>query len=401
MMARPPPLRTLAVLAALAVLPRCACDTVPSGAITQCNAVQVGIGAVQTDILFVVDDSGSMAVEQTNIASNFSAFIQQLSSSPVRNDFQIGITTTSVDRNSAASPPGQVTFFATGPNQNLPYPAGALVRVDATTGMQITTGPGRILPASSPTLVNDFVQNVHVGTLGSGKEQPLRAARYALSEPLLSGANAGFLRPGARLAVVFVTDDDDCSDPGDGSGNAIVPNAAEGTNCETYAEAASDFVTFLQGTIAGENRNTLVGMIASFDPVTLDPAVCNVPQGGTSEYQALRLKAFANAFGANAIQASICSPSFHDALQAIAVQLVPQTFPLEGTPADWRLLAVQLVRNGVAQGCPVALAGTAGAATAGAVYTPSVTGGAPTLTMQGNCTLAAGDSVEIHIVCAG
>ena len=393
--------RSVAVLAALALLPRCTCDTVPSSAVTHCDAAQIGIGAAQTDILFVVDDSGSMAVEQTNIASNFSAFINQLAASPVKNDFQIGITTTSVDRDSTTNQ--QVTTFATGPNAGLPYPAGALLRVDST-GVQITTGPGRILPASSPTLVTDFVQDVKVGTLGSGKEQPLRAARYALSEPLLSGANAGFLRPGARLAVVFVTDDDDCSDPGDGSGNAIVPYPAESSqtapNCQTAAEAVSDFVTFLQGPIAGENRNALIGMIASFDPVTLDPAVCNVPTGGTSEYQAVRLKAFANAFGANAIQASICSASFHDALQAIAVQLVPQTFPLEGTPADWRLLVVQRIRAGVAQGCTMALAGTAEAAAADVVYTPSGTG-APTLTMQNNCTIAAGDSLDIHIVCAG
>jgi len=38
----------------------------------------------RTDILFVVDDSGSMEDEQQNLAANFDAFIERLAASPAR-----------------------------------------------------------------------------------------------------------------------------------------------------------------------------------------------------------------------------------------------------------------------------------------------------------------------------
>jgi hypothetical protein len=49
----------------------------------------------------------------------------------------------------------------------------------------------------------------HVGDTGCGFESPLEAMKRALdgSRP----ENAGFVRPGAFLAVVFLTDEDDCS----------------------------------------------------------------------------------------------------------------------------------------------------------------------------------------------
>src|SRR5512139_1497667 len=70
------------------------CDDVPADAVTNCQAV--GVASARTDILFVVDDSGSMQEEQANLAANFDAFIAQLAALPVSNDYQIGITTTSV-----------------------------------------------------------------------------------------------------------------------------------------------------------------------------------------------------------------------------------------------------------------------------------------------------------------
>jgi hypothetical protein len=414
--------RTAIASTILAALTGCAsCDSVPQNAVTDCNQSAVGIGSVKTDILFVVDDSGSMSVHQQNLATNFQTFIQSLAASPVKNDIQIGITTSSVDVNdpSDATTPYRVlstfdpTSCNTTPRPGPTFPAGALLKVDPV-GVQSTAGPGRILAGDSPTLVPDFIQNVTVGSCGSSKEQPLRAMQLALSEPLLSGANAGLLRSGARLAVVVVSDDNDCSDPGYLQGGvryANVPStyngtnySTEGANCQSYSEPVDDFVKFLQTAVGGEVRDTVLAVIGSFDPVTLAPSRCYLldangnPTTTRAEAAAPRNKALATGFGANAIQASICSNSFHDALQTLADYLVPQTFPLDGTPADWRMLAVSRVRAGVTTGCPLALAGTPEAATAGAVYTPPQ-GGAPTITMQPACTLAVGDAVQIHVAC--
>ena len=52
---------------------------------------------------------------------------------------------------------------------------------------------------------------VAVGTSGSGIEMGLEAAKLALSEPLVSGDNSGFLRPEANLSLIFISDEDDFS----------------------------------------------------------------------------------------------------------------------------------------------------------------------------------------------
>ena len=56
-----------------------------------------------------------------------------------------------------------------------------------------------------------FEEMVVVGTSGSGIEMGLEAAKLALSEPLLSGDNSGFLREEANLSLIFISDEDDFS----------------------------------------------------------------------------------------------------------------------------------------------------------------------------------------------
>ncbi len=88
--------RVPALLAAALALAGAACDDVPGDALENCSASQVVPGAVATDILFVIDDSGSMSEEQATLQAGLSAFITALDASPIANDFQIGVTTTSV-----------------------------------------------------------------------------------------------------------------------------------------------------------------------------------------------------------------------------------------------------------------------------------------------------------------
>lgn len=80
-----------------AVSPTSVCD--PS--LTACEAIENGqtkivqnfkVGAGKVDILFVIDNSASMAVIQDKLASRFSGFIQNLDAKET--DYQIAITTT-------------------------------------------------------------------------------------------------------------------------------------------------------------------------------------------------------------------------------------------------------------------------------------------------------------------
>jgi hypothetical protein len=400
------------LLATLGALPACGgCDAVPPNAVVDCNVATVIPGTAKTDILFVVDDSGSMNGAQNNLRANFQAFVDRLQASVVKNDFQIGVTTSSVDTyaQGAANPYPDTFWNPNTPADTCPappyptgttYPKGALVSVaeaPGTTGdplkrVQSTTSPPRILSVNSSTLVADFTSNAFVGVCGSGKEQGLEAARLALQASSPGGANAGFLRTGARLAVIILSDDDDCSDP------LHTGTSREPTACTSYA--VQNYVDYFNGPIDGETRPLVLGLVIAVDPTTLQPAACIEPSGNAAEHPALRYRAFADQFGSNVYVDSICKTNFHDTLVQIASLIDPgQVLPLSGEPPDWRLMAVTVVRaDGSRLGCQVAPAGTAGAEVQ---YLAPTATEPPRLQFGGTCTLQQGDQVEINIACAG
>lgn len=428
--------RTLGPAVLLAFAACGGCDQVPANAVTNCQAV--GIATAKTDILFVVDDSGSMATKQQILASNFTGFIDQLAQMPVQSDYQVAVTTTSVDEwmGTAFAYDFSTTWASSAscpatpppPNGGQPYPGGALVRVTGTTDpctrTQYTTGVPRILTVGSSSLASDFTQNASVGVAGSGKEQGLRAAYDALTEPILSGANAGFLRPGARLVLIIISDDDDCSDPQDQgqcnepcdlSGAPYVYGACSDplTNCTmsctTYP--VQNYIDFFKGSIAGEQRDVLVAGIISVDPATLTPAQCHVedpatciPTTATAEHAAPRYKQFVDAF-TNGVVDSVCNCTFANSLTRIAT-LIGQEVPLTAEPADWRLLTVSVTKpDGTAVACTLDVAGSTGP-TPDVLYTPPTATRSATLTfggagVTGNCSLQAGYQIEVKLLCAG
>jgi hypothetical protein len=135
------------------------------------------------DILFVIDNSGSMSEEQANLTQNFDRFIRFTTELDI--DYQIGIITTE----------------ATGAN------AGKLRGpIIANTGVNASSDP-----------IGDFIAQARVGTNGSADERGLQASVLALTEPNISGPNFGFLRQGALLSIIYISDEEDHS-PGDVSG---------------------------------------------------------------------------------------------------------------------------------------------------------------------------------------
>jgi hypothetical protein len=401
--------RIATLAAALAVLSGCACDAPPDAALEKCSQSAVFAGSVATDILFVIDDSGSMAGEQADLAQNLYDFIDLLlTTSAVTLDLHVGVTNASVTAYSGGSgsyglqnPAGDPFPGAAG----TPYPAGAIVAIEQDgTGAGIpgsfvwgfdpsagtsTWGGLRIL-SSGPTLGQDFKANVLQGDWGSGKEQPLAAMRLAIEKSGAGGVNAGFRRPGARLAVVIVTDEDDCSEsqpPYEGTNQT---NCQSQTNKDQNFDPLADFVTLLDTTVGGE---PLVAVIAGFDPATLDPTGCS--SGGSSSFQSpTRLNAFVAALDAThpgrTHKDSICN-QYGPALTAIAEKLVPQRILLDEAPADPNMLAVKVVRaDGSTQVC------TQGT---DVVFAPPQAGAPASLTFQNACRLAGHDRVDINIVC--
>jgi hypothetical protein len=169
------------------------------------------------DILFVIDDSPSMADKQTNLKNNFPNFINVLNTiEGGLPDVHIGVVTSDLgtkaaDGTAATSIPGSVGGCNSngGKNGNLQTNGTTVV-----TGSYISDGPGAA--QTDPRVVNfsgslsdAFTAIASVGANGCGFEQHIEAAKRAL-EPTTS-ANAGFLRKEAYLAIIFLADEDDCS----------------------------------------------------------------------------------------------------------------------------------------------------------------------------------------------
>lgn len=424
-------MRTPVATLVLAALAGCAsCDHVPAGAVTDCNA-QIVPGGAAIDLLFVIDDSGSMTEEQDALASNLAGFMDQLLGSAIPLDVHVGVTNTSVEDYVviAGTTTGYGRLAASFPGApGTPYPQGTLVAIDQDAqgaglpghftwgsvydpGHLTSTWGGPRLLASGATsradLARDFKANVRHGTWGSSREQPLSAMRRALQKASCPGPNCGFLRDGARLAVVIVTDEDDCSGPL----SAVVTNdgVCHDPAYWGYLDPLADYADYLDTTVGGK---PIVAVIAGYDGTPLAPALCSGAAYGTTTAayaKPSRLDAFLDlldpasavtAVTSRTVKASICRP-FAEALLAIAQAVIPQTMPLRQAPQDYRMMAVSVQRaSGVAQPCPLALAGAPGAAGAGAIYTAAPPGGLPSLTFQGACKLGLGDRVDLRIVCA-
>ena len=188
------------------------------------------------DILFVVDNSGSMREEQSSLAENFPEFIKVLQTiEGGLPNVHIGVISTDVGagRFSIATcrpngDNGNLQANAADTDCNTPGPEPFLVDVADTDGNRVTNYEG--------DLAESFSCIAKLGTEGCGFEQPLEAVRRALEN---NPANAGFIRPNAYLAIVFITDEDDCSAIGDSvfdTSSAAVANLGPPDSYRCFAQ---------------------------------------------------------------------------------------------------------------------------------------------------------------------
>lgn len=134
------------------------------------------------DILFLIDDSGSMGDDQANLGRNADLFTQTIFQTQGY-DFHIGVTTSSMAPRST-------------PNYGV---AGLL------------HGAVKYVTASTPNREAVLRSNLQPGSDGDGVERFYDPIHAALTPPLVNGANAGFFRPDATLVIIIVTDTDDFS----------------------------------------------------------------------------------------------------------------------------------------------------------------------------------------------
>jgi hypothetical protein len=200
-------------------------------AATQATAEDGGppAGCTKADLLFVIDNSGSMADEQQNLIASFAPFITAVQETLTADDFHIMVVDTDswpsdvkpiveCDGASCTCTPGpfcceEVCSIVEECNGGPCQPPDLCEKVlgagkvaDAHGSPCLSPDGARFISNATDDLAGTFACLAEVGTAGSGMEQPMAAMLAAVYPGL---CNEGFLREDAVLIVTFITDEDD------------------------------------------------------------------------------------------------------------------------------------------------------------------------------------------------
>lgn len=225
----------------------------------------------EVDILWVVDDSVSMSEEQERVTAGAQSFIENLDASAF--DLHLGVITTQVDSEHA----------------------GELI------------GDPAYLTSADPDLVEQFQERVAVGAVSDNQlESGLEASILAVTAPLVDGANAGFLRESARLSIIVLSDEDDCSDFG------ALPDDADTFDC--YADAApltpvDELVGMLREAKGVDERSALVQISGIIGP----PVDQNCPAAAPGDRYAEAIELVGG------LEANICETDYAGIMDALGL----------------------------------------------------------------------------------
>lgn len=240
------PARMVACLSWMSVVAACH-DGAPSGeplpvvcddAFPGWSGIDIRSGA-KIDILFVIDDSGSMAAHQRELVDSIDPLFERLAA--IEADYHIGFTTTDngnpwcnttpeAGRLVLSSCESRLDEFVLGDlvdARELACSEPCTLDVDALTILPTATAldptptprpwlqgladaPTNLPPGSDPAAA--FRCFAPQGVSGCGFESPLESLFLALQRQLADDEPSyGFMRDDAQLAVVIVTDEVDCS----------------------------------------------------------------------------------------------------------------------------------------------------------------------------------------------
>ncbi|NMC70513.1 MAG: hypothetical protein GYA57_10670 [Myxococcales bacterium] len=366
MLCRPWPLAA-AWLAASWVFPACdgddrepallAGEDVPAGDVEPADDVPVGPVRAAIDVLFVVDNSASMAQEQEVLSRALPEFLRRLYAEAeargVEADVHVGVTSTDAGTAGyAVTTCGEPDGGDRGCLLHEPSPLFAGCDPGYPPFLSRSSADGAAYPIDE--LADDLACVATLGTQGCGFEQPFGAARRAVGEAAAAGGcNEGFLRPGSAVAVIYVSDEDDCTvaedhpemfDPErtdlghlnvrcvlhrerttavaeeaaalralEAAGHVVVVGAIVGVPVDE--PACTGFGDELEGCLAS------AAMAERIDPVSPSELVpsCNTAMG--LAFPPRRFVELAQAFGDRAYVASICVPDYKDLLVRLAGRL--------------------------------------------------------------------------------
>jgi hypothetical protein len=368
-----------------------------AGGICPSVAVAVGARAVdefgpppnrKLDMIFVVDRSPGMETAQIKFLAQFPVFTNVLKMLPTLDGMHTALPDLHLAVVSSDTGPGRYDL----PGRSCPFGGDRGLFQYAARGdcmvspLDTTPTQQTFLAASNDQqqknyrgdITDAFTCIARLGSQGCAFSSPLEALRWALDPVNPVAGNQGFLRPDAILAVVLLTNQDDCSVPEDSSlmdptqdalsdplgpfstfrcnefghlcqvGGGLQPPPRTVptwlTGCVSNDTATgrltrvADEVAFLRGLkrdpnqifvvattgpaspygIALQNRSNRFG-VAENQPQMIPS--CTVP--GTAEYglPAVRIEQWVTAFGDRGLLQPVCGPTFAPALQAVAQDL--------------------------------------------------------------------------------
>lgn len=285
------------------------------------------------DVLFVIDNSGTMEEEQARLRAAMPELITGLALGssvagetfpPIR-DMHVGVVTTHMDVGEfgSAVPTCRACDQELGYDGQLTEQARERVAGDDCTAIvpECADFDERFLSydgtgASLTQLQAGAACKARVTNRGCGFEQPLEAALKALSpnSSMLfrgtgghsDGVNAGFLREDSVLVVVFITDEEDCSSPNDEMFNlesAVYPRERLNVRCADNPDQLYAPTRYAQGLLRVHPANQLV--VASLVGVPTDiagEAPGDILRDPDMEYMAETMPG-----SSNVVPAAVCS----------------------------------------------------------------------------------------------
>ncbi len=200
------------------------------------------------DVIWVIDNSGSMSDDLRTVSTNFASFIQVFAE--LETDWQIAVITTDMSD---------------------PNDSGRM--------------QGPVITADMADPIGEFISQVDQGSAGSASEKGFSAVMAALSEPLLSGYNAGIMRDEAALAVVVISDEDDSSTTSASSFNSFFEALKPEPEWTTFSAICEDFlISCYKYGQAAETTGGIVGDIASTDYITVLEDISRTSAGLTISF---------------------------------------------------------------------------------------------------------------------
>jgi hypothetical protein len=320
------------------------------------------IPADSVDLLFMIDNSNDMAEQQTALAMQLPRLFIELAAR--YDSINAGVVTSDMGSGGFAVPTCRESNFG---DDGVLRTSGntAISGCNATYPPFLSFNPSTDEPRA---FANEVSCVAVTGTGGCGFEQPLEAILKAVTPSTqgpsgrfdgtfsmgtvghADGANAGFLRPDADLAIVLLTKEEDCSalDPELFNPSSSVYSGDLNLRCFSFPGAVQPFERYADGLTAGRDARRIhflpiVGvpdeaagsdfeailahpdmqeMIDPSMPTRLRPS-CNIPGIGFAfpPRRIVEVGRLLDAEGASVSIQSICQADFTPAIDALITLL--------------------------------------------------------------------------------